>query len=92
MQDIIPYGKQTISSDDINAVKKALKKDFLTTGPGVQLFEKEFSKKVYSRFGKSSNSGTSAIILALKAIDIKKNDIVVIPAINFIVILIFLRF
>ena len=71
MQDIIPYGKQTISSDDINAVKKALK-DFLTTGPGVQLFEKEFSKKVYSRFGVSSNSGTSAIILALKAIDIKK--------------------
>ena len=71
MQDIIPYGKQTISSDDINAVKKALKKDFLTTGPGVQLFEKEFSKKVYSRFGVSSNSGTSAIILALKAIDIK---------------------
>ena len=84
MQGFIPYGKQTINNDDINAVSKALKNNFLTTGPGVELFEKEFSKKVKSKYSVSSNSGTSAIILALKAINLKKNDVVVLPSINFI--------
>ena len=84
MQGFIPYGKQTINNDDINAVSKALKNNFLTTGPGVKLFEKEFSKKVKSKYSVSSNSGTSAIILALKAINLKKNDVVVLPSINFI--------
>ena len=84
MQGFIPYGKQTINNDDINAVSKALKNNFLTTGPGVELFEKEFSKKVKSKYSVSSNSGTSAIILALKAINLKTNDVVVLPSINFI--------
>lgn len=84
MVGLIPYGKQTIAKDDINAVTKALKNNFLTTGPGVQLFEKAFSNKTHSKFSVSSNSGTSAIILALKAINLKKDDIVILPAINFI--------
>ena len=58
----------------VQTKRKALKNNFLTTGPGVELFEKEFSKKVKSKYSVSSNSGTSAIILALKAINLKKND------------------
>ena len=72
MQSFIPYGKQTISNDDVNAVAKALNNNFLTTGPGVSLFEKEFSKKLNVKFSVSCNSGTSAIILALMAINLKK--------------------
>ena len=45
MQNLIPYGKQTIDKNDINSVNKALK-NLLTTGPGVKLFEDEFSKYV----------------------------------------------
>ena len=37
--NFIPYGKQTISDDDINAVVEVLKSDFLTTGPKVKEFE-----------------------------------------------------
>ena len=72
MASLIPYGKQTISSEDIKAVNKSLKKEFLTTGPGVKLFEKKFSNYLGCKFSVSSNSGTSAIFLALKSIDLKK--------------------
>tara|TARA_B100001248_G_scaffold151410_1_gene113783 strand:- start:2267 stop:3445 length:1179 start_codon:yes stop_codon:yes gene_type:complete len=84
MQNLIPYGKQTIDKNDIISVNKALKKNLLTTGPGVKLFEDEFSKYVKCKYSLTSNSGTSAILLALKAINLKKNDVVIIPAINFI--------
>ena len=50
----------------------------------MKLFEDEFSKYVKCKYSLTSNSGTSAILLALKAINLKKNDVVIIPAINFI--------
>ena len=84
MTSLIPYGKQTITKNDILTVNKALKKNLLTTGPGVRLFENEFSKYVKCKYSLTSNSVTSAILLALKAINLKKNDIVIVPAINFI--------
>ena len=43
-EDLIPYGKQDINRDDVLAVSKALKSDYLTTGPLVEEFEKSFSK------------------------------------------------
>ena len=84
MQNFIPYGKQTIEKDDLNSVLKSLKQKLLTTGPKVIKFEKEFNKKVKSKFSVSSNSGTSAIFLALKAIRLKPKEVVIIPSINFI--------
>ena len=39
---IIPYGRQHISSSDINAVKKTLKNDLITNGKEVFNFEKKF--------------------------------------------------
>jgi dTDP-4-amino-4,6-dideoxygalactose transaminase len=84
MQNFIPYGKQSIDSDDTSAVTKALNKKFITTGPGVELFEKSFQSKLGSKYAVSSNSGTSAIFLALKAINVKNNDTIIIPSINFI--------
>lgn len=84
MKKIIPYGNQTITKSDIKIVTKSLTQDFLTTGPGVNFFEKKFSQKIKCKYCVSSNSGTSAIFLALKAINIKKDDNVIIPANNFI--------
>ena len=43
----IPYGKQSIASDDINNTISALKSDYLTTGPRV----KEFESKIAEYFG-----------------------------------------
>ena len=83
MDEFIPYGKQTIDKKDINIVKIALKKNLITTGSSINLFEKKFAKKINAKYAISCNSGTSAIHLALLAINLKKNDCVILPAINF---------
>jgi dTDP-4-amino-4,6-dideoxygalactose transaminase len=80
----IPYGRQYINSQDIKFVSKALKEDLITTGNYVKKFEKNISKFLKVKFATSCSSGTSAIHLAFMAIDLKKEDIVIMPAINFI--------
>ena len=57
---MIPYGKQWISQQDIDAVVSVLTSDFLTQGPAVPRFEKAFAKKVSAEFAVSANSATSA--------------------------------
>lgn len=39
---MIPYGRQDITQEDINSVINTLKSDFLTQGPVVPLFEKNY--------------------------------------------------
>lgn len=80
----IPYGRQYIDSQDIKFVSKALKHDLITTGNYVKKFEKNISKFLKVKFVTSCSSGTSAIHLAFMAIDLKKEDTVIMPAINFI--------
>ena len=80
----IPYGKQHIDSGDIKAVSKAMKADLITTGSYVKKFENAIAKLLSVRFAVSCNSGTSAIHLAFLAINLSKNDVVIMPAINFI--------
>ena len=80
----IPYGRQHIDSSDIKAVSKALKADLITTGDYVKEFEKKITKLLRVRFAVSCNSGTSAIHLAFLSINLSKNDVVIMPAINFI--------
>ena len=46
----IPYGKQDISNEDIEAVKDVLNSDFITQGPKVSQFEESFSKYVGSKY------------------------------------------
>jgi dTDP-4-amino-4,6-dideoxygalactose transaminase len=82
--NIIPYGRQYIDNQDIKFVSKALKQDLITTGTYVKKFENKISKFLKVKYVASCNSGTAAIHLALMAIEIKKNDVVIMPAINFI--------
>jgi len=83
---IIPYGRQYIDSQDVRFVSKALKEDLITTGRYVKKFEDKVSKFLEVKYTASCNSGTSALHLALMAIDLKRNDIIVMPAINFIAV------
>ena len=83
-EDLIPYGKQDINRDDVLAVSKALKSDYLTTGPLVEEFEKSFSKFTGSDFTISCTNGTSALHLACIAIGIKKRDWVIVPTTTFL--------
>jgi dTDP-4-amino-4,6-dideoxygalactose transaminase len=80
----IPYGKQFIDSHDIKSVSKAMMQDLITTGTYVQKFESEISKLLKVKFALSCNSGTSAIHLAFLSINLNKDDIVLMPAVNFI--------
>ena len=78
------YSRQYIDKKDIDSVVKCLKSNFLTTGPLNKIFEKKINKFCDSKFCVPVNSGTSALIAALLSMDLKKNDIVLVPAISFI--------
>ena len=82
----IPYGRQYIDNQDIKFVSKSLKQDLITTGDYVKNFENQIKKLVQSKFAISCSSGTAGLHLALKAVNIQKNDVIVMPAINFIAV------
>ena len=70
----IPYGRQNITRDDIKAVVKVLKSDFLTQGNVLEDFEKGISIKVNSKYAIAVNSATSALHIACLALGLKKGD------------------
>ncbi|WP_137169237.1 UDP-4-amino-4,6-dideoxy-N-acetyl-beta-L-altrosamine transaminase [Marinomonas sp. FW-1] len=74
--DFIPYGRHSISEDDIAAVVKSLRSDFLTQGPYVSDFEQAICTKVGARYGVAANSATSALHLACLALGVGVGDTV----------------
>ena len=80
----IPYGRQYIDSRDIKSVSQALKQNLITTGNYVKKFEDKISKFLKVKYVASCNSGTSALHLAFMAIDLRENDVIIMPAINFV--------
>ena len=81
---MIPYGKQSINSDDIDAVIQVLKSDFLTQGPQVPKFEKEIAHYCGAQFAIAVNSATSALHIACMALDIGPGDCVWTSPISFV--------
>lgn len=71
---LIPYGKQNITRDDIDAVINVLKSDFLTQGPCVPEFERVASDYCNSKYGVAVNSATSALHLACLSLGLGKDD------------------
>lgn len=84
MRKLISYGRQKINQLDKEKVYESLGKDLITTGSFVKLFESNSKKYFNSNFVLSCSSGTAAIHIALKAIDVKKGDIIIMPSVNFI--------
>jgi perosamine synthetase len=81
---MLPYGKQTIEEDDIQAVVAALRSDWLTTGPTIDLFETAFADQVHARHAVAVSNGTAALHAAMHAIEIGPGDEVILPAITFV--------
>jgi len=79
----IPYGRQNIEQDDIDAVVKTLSADFLTQGPKVKEFEDEFAKYVGSTYAVAVNNATSGLHLAVLALGLKENERVITTPITF---------
>jgi len=80
----IPFHKASIDEKEINAVSDVLKSGWLTMGEKTFEFERLFSEYTGACYSVAVNSCTSALHLALKAIDLKPGDEVIIPAITFI--------
>jgi dTDP-4-amino-4,6-dideoxygalactose transaminase len=72
----IPYGRQYVNQDDIDAVVAVLKSDFLTQGPVVPAFENAVAKYCNAQYAVAANSATSALHLACLALGVGKGDVV----------------
>lgn len=82
--DFLPYGRQSINDDDIQAVVECLKGDWLTTGPQIDRFEEAFAAYCGARYAVCCSSGTAALHLAQLAL---KTDVPVkalVPTITFL--------
>ena len=71
---MIPYGKQTISEEDIQAVVEVLKSDFLTQGPAVPGFEKMVADYCGAKHAVATNSATSALHIACLSLGLGPGD------------------
>ncbi len=72
--DPIPYGRQSISEDDIAAVEAVLRSDWLTQGPTIARFEKAVADYAGARFACAVNSATAALHLACRALGLGPGD------------------
>jgi UDP-4-amino-4,6-dideoxy-N-acetyl-beta-L-altrosamine transaminase len=79
----IPYGRQNITQEDINAVVETLKSDFLTQGPAIATFEKAFAEYIGVKYAVAVNNGTAALHLCTMALDVKLGDKVITTPITF---------
>ena len=73
---MIPYGRQVVSREDIDAVIKVLQSDYLTQGPEVQEFENEVASCCSANHAVAVNSATSALHLACMSLGVGLGDIV----------------
>ncbi len=81
---MIPYGRQSISQADIDAVVEVLKSDFLTQGPVVPRFEQAVADYCGAKFGVAVNSGTAALHIACLALGVGPGDWVWTSPISFV--------
>ena len=80
----IPYGRQIIDSKDKKLVVKALLNDLITTGPYVKKFENNLRRYLKCKYSYVCSSGTAALHLSMLSIGLKKDDIILMPAVNFV--------
>ena len=71
---MIPYGRQDISQQDIDAVVEVLRSDFLTQGPKVPAFEQSIIDACGAQYAVAVNSATSALHIACLALGLGKGD------------------
>ncbi|MCR8856022.1 UDP-4-amino-4,6-dideoxy-N-acetyl-beta-L-altrosamine transaminase [Bacillus pseudomycoides] len=79
----LPYGKQSIDEDDIQAVINVLKSDFITTGPTIKQFENQVAAYVGAKYAVAFSSGTAALHGACFAAGISNDDEVITTSMTF---------
>jgi len=81
---LLPYGRQSIEEDDIQAVVNVLRSDWLTTGPKVAEFEEAFAARIGAKYAVSFSSGTAALHGAAFAAGLKPGDEAITTPITFL--------
>ena len=79
----IPYGRQIVDQEDIDAVVDVLRGDWLTTGPAVGAFEEAFAAHAHAAHAVAVANGTAALHLSVIAAEIGPGDEVIVPALTF---------
>lgn len=79
----IPYGRQFINQDDIDAVVATLQSDYLTTGPKVKEFEEKFAGYIGSKYAVAVSNGTAALHLCSIALNVNEKSKVITTPITF---------
>jgi len=82
-KQFIPYGRQWIDEEDIQAVIEVLRSDFLTTGPKIKEFEQKFAEAVGAKYAVAVSNGTAALHAACYAAGIVEGDEVIVTPITF---------
>lgn len=82
-QSLLPYGRQCLDEDDIQAVVAVLRSDWLTTGPMVEAFEDSMARFVGAKYAVAVSSGTAALHAAVHAMGIGPGDEVIVPPMTF---------
>ena len=82
-QKAIPYGRQTITDADIEAVTTVLRSDFLTQGPSIAVFEQKFAEYVGARYAVALSNGTAALHLCAMALEVDAGTRVITTPITF---------
>ena len=83
MRKTIPYGRQNIDQNDIDAVVAALQHDFLTQGPKVKEFEDKFAEYVGAQYAVAVNNATAGLHIAALALGLKQGQRVITTPITF---------
>jgi UDP-4-amino-4,6-dideoxy-N-acetyl-beta-L-altrosamine transaminase len=81
---IIPYGHQFISDEDVEAVVAVLKSDYMTQGPRIGEFERQFADYLGCKYACMVSNGTAALHLCAMALDIRPGDKVITTPITFV--------
>ena len=73
-ETLLPYGRQSISEEDIQSVVEVLRSDWLTTGPKIGEFEEALAAQVGAKYAVAFSSGTAALHAAAFAAGLKPGD------------------
>ncbi len=79
----IPYGRQQIDQEDIDAVIETLQADFLTQGPKIKEFETKFAKYVGSKYAVAVSNATAGLHLSVMALGLNRGERVITTPITF---------
>ncbi|MDZ8221575.1 UDP-4-amino-4,6-dideoxy-N-acetyl-beta-L-altrosamine transaminase [Nostoc sp. ChiVER01] len=75
MSDYIPYGRQDINQEDIDAVIEVLRSDWITQGPAIDRFEQAVANYCGVKYAVAVSSATAALHIACLAADLGQGDI-----------------